>query len=151
MSASDDQKIFLLSKLSHPDSLARIPSIFNYTILPSASVYVIFNSTPWIVTQGTNAAIWSLIAAICYARAVMLGEVMEEAKQNRGKVGEAWCRGAINPFSGRRDIQLQGIRGKERGFLFGLDPNQILFAFRVSFQLLSCSVVHSLLLYSRLL
>jgi len=39
--------------------------------------------------QGTNAAIWSLIAAICYARAVMLGEVMEEAKQNRGKVGGA--------------------------------------------------------------
>jgi len=39
--------------------------------------------------QGTNAAIWSLIAAICYARAVMLGEIMEEAKQNRGKVGEA--------------------------------------------------------------
>jgi len=39
--------------------------------------------------QGTNAAIWSLIAAICYGRAVMLGEVMEEAKENRGKVGGA--------------------------------------------------------------
>jgi len=37
--------------------------------------------------QGTNAAIWSLIAAACYGRAVMLGEEMEEAKENRGKGG----------------------------------------------------------------
>ncbi|RDB24927.1 hypothetical protein Hypma_007670 [Hypsizygus marmoreus] len=39
--------------------------------------------------QGTNAAIWSLIAAICYARAQMLGETMEEAKENRGRAGGA--------------------------------------------------------------
>jgi len=39
--------------------------------------------------QGTNAAIWSLIAAGCYIRAISLGEVMEEAKANRGKGGEA--------------------------------------------------------------
>ncbi|KAF8973073.1 hypothetical protein BDZ97DRAFT_1779219 [Flammula alnicola] len=39
--------------------------------------------------QGTNAAIWSLIAAGCYGRAVMLGETMAEAKQNRGKGGDA--------------------------------------------------------------
>lgn len=38
--------------------------------------------------QGTNGAIWSLIAAGGYARAVMLGEEMEEAKENRGKAGE---------------------------------------------------------------
>jgi len=38
--------------------------------------------------QGTNAAIWSLIAAGCYIRAISLGEVMEEAKANRGKGGE---------------------------------------------------------------
>jgi len=35
--------------------------------------------------QGTNGAIWSLIAAGGYARAVMLGEEMEEAKENRGR------------------------------------------------------------------
>jgi len=35
--------------------------------------------------QGTNAAIWSLIAAMCYTRAQVLGETMEEAKNNRGK------------------------------------------------------------------
>jgi hypothetical protein len=38
--------------------------------------------------QGTNAAIWSVIAAICYGRAVSLGETMKEAKENRGKGGE---------------------------------------------------------------
>lgn len=37
--------------------------------------------------QGTNAAIYSLIACGCYARAQMLGETMEEAKENRGKGG----------------------------------------------------------------
>jgi len=39
--------------------------------------------------QGTNAAIWSLIAAGCYTRAIMLGEKPKEAKENRGKVGAA--------------------------------------------------------------
>lgn len=39
--------------------------------------------------QGTNAAIWSLIAAMCYARALSHGEVMKEAKENRGKEGAA--------------------------------------------------------------
>jgi len=39
--------------------------------------------------QGTNGALWSLIAAGCYGRALALGEKMEEAKSNRGKGGEA--------------------------------------------------------------
>jgi len=39
--------------------------------------------------QGTNAAIWSLISAIGYGRAVALGENMQEAKGNRGKGGDA--------------------------------------------------------------
>lgn len=39
--------------------------------------------------QGTNAALYSLIAAIGYTRAVMKGEIMEEAKDNRGKTGAA--------------------------------------------------------------
>jgi hypothetical protein len=40
-------------------------------------------------------------------------------------------------FLDSEDILLQGIRGKERGFLFGLDPNQVLSAYGVSFQLLA--------------
>jgi len=39
--------------------------------------------------QGTNAAIWSLIAIGCYTRAQILGETMAEAKENRGKGGRA--------------------------------------------------------------
>lgn len=35
--------------------------------------------------QGTNGAIWSCIAAGCYTRAIVLGEKMQEAKDNRGK------------------------------------------------------------------
>jgi len=39
--------------------------------------------------QGTNSAIWSLIAVGCYTRAQMLGETMAIAKDNRGKGGSA--------------------------------------------------------------
>ncbi|KAH9951537.1 hypothetical protein B0H21DRAFT_887943 [Amylocystis lapponica] len=39
--------------------------------------------------QGTNGAIWSLVAAFCWTRAVMLGETMPEAKANRGRGGHA--------------------------------------------------------------
>jgi len=39
--------------------------------------------------QGTNGAIWSLIAAGCYTRALVLGEKMEVAKNNIGKEGQA--------------------------------------------------------------
>jgi len=38
--------------------------------------------------QGTNGAIWSLIAAGGYTRAVILGEKMKEVKENRGKGGK---------------------------------------------------------------
>lgn len=39
--------------------------------------------------QGTNAALYSTIAAICYTRAQLKGEEMKEAKENRGKAGGA--------------------------------------------------------------
>jgi len=39
--------------------------------------------------QGTNASLWSMITAACYARAIVLGEAMKEAKDNRGKGGRA--------------------------------------------------------------
>jgi hypothetical protein len=39
--------------------------------------------------QGTNGALWSLIAAGCYTRAQVLGEKMEEAKNNKGTSGQA--------------------------------------------------------------
>ncbi|OJA11016.1 hypothetical protein AZE42_06443 [Rhizopogon vesiculosus] len=39
--------------------------------------------------QGTNAALWSLIAATFYIRALTLGERMEEPKKDKGQVEEA--------------------------------------------------------------
>ncbi|CCM01926.1 uncharacterized protein FIBRA_03999 [Fibroporia radiculosa] len=39
--------------------------------------------------QGTNATLYSLIGAIGYTRAIVLGETMEDAKNNRGKGGHA--------------------------------------------------------------
>jgi len=36
--------------------------------------------------QGTNGAIWSIAALICYCRAIMLGEVMKDPKDNEGRV-----------------------------------------------------------------
>lgn len=39
--------------------------------------------------QGTNASIYSLVAICCYTRAQMLGETMEDAKENRGRGGRA--------------------------------------------------------------
>jgi hypothetical protein len=39
--------------------------------------------------QGTNGAIWSLAAVVCWTRAIMLGEVMKDAKDNKGRGGKA--------------------------------------------------------------
>jgi hypothetical protein len=52
--------------------------------LPCAS-----QATKLTPAQGTNAAIYSFIAFMGYARAMSLGEKMVEAKDNRGKGGRA--------------------------------------------------------------
>jgi vacuolar-type H+-ATPase subunit I/STV1 len=39
--------------------------------------------------QGTNAALWSFISCFAYTRAIMKGEQIKEAKENRGKGGAA--------------------------------------------------------------
>lgn len=51
-------------------------------LVSQASIAILFY-------QGTNAAMWSLIAALAYTRAQALGEEMEEAKENRGRDGHA--------------------------------------------------------------
>ena len=45
--------------------------------------------TPRDTTQGTNGAIYSFIAALCYTRAQLNGEAMPEAKDNKGRGGKA--------------------------------------------------------------
>jgi hypothetical protein len=37
------------------------------------------------VPKGTNGAIWSLVAILGYSRAMMLGEVMKEAENNKAR------------------------------------------------------------------
>jgi hypothetical protein len=39
--------------------------------------------------QGTNGALWSFISSFAYARAIMKGEQIKEAKENRGRAGAA--------------------------------------------------------------
>jgi len=50
------------------------------------AVFLVFQATLAVLFyQGTNAFLWSLIAAAGYGRAVMLGEVMEEDQALRGR------------------------------------------------------------------
>jgi hypothetical protein len=42
-----------------------------------------------LLSKGTNAALWSFIATICYTRSLILGETIEEAKENRRTAGGA--------------------------------------------------------------
>jgi len=39
--------------------------------------------------QGTNGSIWSLVAILGYSRAIMLGEVMKEAENNKARMESA--------------------------------------------------------------
>jgi len=57
--------------------------VFRIVILVSQSFLAI------LYYQGTNAAIYSLIAAMAYTRAMVKGETLEEAKANRGTRGAA--------------------------------------------------------------
>lgn len=60
-----------------------------YLVLPGQYLMIYGRKILKVDVQGTNAAIWSLIAIGCYTRAQILGETMPEAKENRGKGGRA--------------------------------------------------------------
>lgn len=68
-----------------------LPMIRNTAIYRSLVLRVVLLLAQFILNilyyQGTNAAIWSLLAACCYTRGIMLGEQIQEAKGNRGKGG----------------------------------------------------------------
>ncbi|KAF9567971.1 hypothetical protein CPC08DRAFT_625777 [Agrocybe pediades] len=70
--------------------LPALKSLSLYRSLVARVVLLIFQAFLTILFyQGTNAAIWSMIAAGCYMRAINLGEIMADAKGNRGKTGAA--------------------------------------------------------------
>ncbi|KIY74319.1 hypothetical protein CYLTODRAFT_416164 [Cylindrobasidium torrendii FP15055 ss-10] len=61
-----------------------------YRSFPMRIVLLFFQAFSCVLYyQGTNAALYSLIAIFCYTQALMRGEEMEEAKANRGKGGQA--------------------------------------------------------------
>ena len=79
---------FCILTLEYP--LPQIKSIAIYRSIPLRVVLLVFQSFLAILYyQGTNGAIWSFIALLCYSRAIMLGETMELAKENRGKADRA--------------------------------------------------------------
>lgn len=47
------------------------------------------NRVVFVGLQGTNGALYSLTAVVGYTRAIMLGETIKEAKDNRGRGGKA--------------------------------------------------------------
>ncbi|KAG9081327.1 hypothetical protein FRC07_014549 [Ceratobasidium sp. 392] len=53
--------------------------------VPLLQILTIVMSLVLILLEGTNVALYGLTAAIGYTRAQMKGELMEEAKENRGK------------------------------------------------------------------
>jgi len=68
-----------------PPPIKRLAISRNLVLRMVLLIFLTLNNS--IYYQGINAAIYSFIAAVCYARGIMLGEVMEEAKENRGKGG----------------------------------------------------------------
>ncbi|TCD62931.1 hypothetical protein EIP91_006229 [Steccherinum ochraceum] len=64
-------------------------TIFSRSLLVKTMMLLVQSVLAILFYQGTNGAIWSLVAMGCYIRAQMLGEKVEEAKQNRGRGGKA--------------------------------------------------------------
>ncbi|TRM69494.1 hypothetical protein BD626DRAFT_390737 [Schizophyllum amplum] len=79
---------FMMIALETPLPILKSMAIYRSLVL--RVVLLLFQATLTIMLyQGTNAAIYSLVAAGCYGRAIALGEEMKEAKANRGKGGGA--------------------------------------------------------------
>jgi len=49
------------------------------------AVFPLLRMTEIVRCKGTNGAIWSLVAILGYTRAIMLGEVMSEAEDNKAR------------------------------------------------------------------
>lgn len=98
MIALDYPAPFVKGTMIHRSLVIRIPllllqaffAILYYQVRPNLALSVVNYIDEH--TQGTNGAIWSLIAAGCYARAIALGEKMkdpEAASGGRGAVSSA--------------------------------------------------------------
>ncbi|THH29204.1 hypothetical protein EUX98_g4984 [Antrodiella citrinella] len=79
---------FTLVALEYPLPFVK-GTMFHRSLIVRIMLLLVQSVLAILYYQGTNGAIWSLIAMGCYIRAQTLGEKMEDAKQNRGKGGKA--------------------------------------------------------------
>lgn len=78
---------FMMIALEYPLPMLKGSAI--HRSLPLRVVLLTFQSFLTVLFyQGTNASLYSLIAAICYVRALTLGENMQAAKSRNGRAGQ---------------------------------------------------------------
>jgi len=69
---------------------AAIKKTFMYrSFMYKASMYFVLAFLSILFYQGTNAALYSLVAVAAYVRAQVKGELMPEGKENKGRGGHA--------------------------------------------------------------
>lgn len=79
---------FIIIALEYPIPILKGTAIFRSIAL--RVVLLIMQAAGTVLFyQGTNAALWSLIAAMFYIRALTLRERMEEAIKHKGRAGQA--------------------------------------------------------------
>ncbi|OAX37404.1 hypothetical protein K503DRAFT_719819 [Rhizopogon vinicolor AM-OR11-026] len=79
---------FIIIALEYPLPVLKGTALYR-SIALRVVLLIQLSSVAVLFYQGTNAALWSLIAALFYIRALTLGERMEEPKNDKGQVGEA--------------------------------------------------------------
>ncbi|KAG1731503.1 uncharacterized protein EDB91DRAFT_1154310 [Suillus paluster] len=79
---------FIMITLEYPLPVLKGTAIHRSIILRVVLLTIQASGTV-LFYQGTNAALWSLIAVMFYIRALMLREKMEEGKRNTGPVEQA--------------------------------------------------------------
>ncbi|KAG2047280.1 hypothetical protein BDR06DRAFT_897807, partial [Suillus hirtellus] len=79
---------FTIIALEYPIPILKGTAIFRSIVL-RVVLLIVQTAGTVIFYQGTNAALWSLIAAMFYIRALTLRERMDEAIKHKGRVGQA--------------------------------------------------------------
>ncbi|KAH8107241.1 hypothetical protein BXZ70DRAFT_285546 [Cristinia sonorae] len=64
-------------------------TVFQRSLIIKIMMLLVQSIVAILFYQGTNGGLWSMIAMGCYIRAVIKGEKMEVAKENRGRGGKA--------------------------------------------------------------
>jgi len=79
---------FIMIALEYPLPILKGTAVHRSIIL-RVVLLMLLSFASVLFYQGTNAALWSLIAAVFYIRALTLGERMEDPKKDAAQAGEA--------------------------------------------------------------